>query len=38
MMIVLMGISFLLLIIAISSLASIKKTIKDIRELEEEHT
>lgn len=34
-MIVLMIISFLLLIIANLSLASIKKTIKDIRELEE---
>lgn len=38
MIIVLLGISFLLLIIAILSLTSIKKTIKDIKELEEEHT
>ena len=37
-MIVLLGISFLLLIIAILSLTGIKKTIKDIKELEEEHT
>lgn len=37
MIIVLMIISFLLLAIAISSLTSIKKTIKDIQDLEE-HT
>lgn len=38
MMLVLMIISFLLLAIAISSLRSIKETIKDIKELEKEHT